>query len=117
MQAAFETAQETQGQPPSDNERLAGSKPKRSAGEDRRCLATGEVLPKDAMVRFALGPADDIVPDLAQDLPGRGLWVKADRGAIASAATKGLFSKAAKKPVKADPHLAELVSLCTVCAR
>lgn len=78
------------------------------AGE-RRCLATGETLIKDQMVRFVVGPSDQIVPDLAQNLPGRGLWVKADDAAITLAATKGLFAKAAKAPVKAAADLADQV--------
>jgi len=49
------------------------------------------------------------VPDLAEKLPGRGLWVSADRAAIDRAARKGLFSRAARRAVTADPALADLV--------
>ena len=76
---------------------------------ERRCLATGEVLPKEQMVRFVVGPNAEIVPDLEQDLPGRGLWVKADSEAISEAAKKGLFTKAAKTAAKASPDLAAQV--------
>lgn len=77
---------------------------------ERRCLVSGEVLPKDELIRFVVGPADAVVPDLAQNLPGRGLWVKADRDAITTAAKKGLFAKAAKAPAKADADLADQVA-------
>jgi len=77
---------------------------------ERRCLVTGDVLPKTDLCRFVVGPDQTIVPDLAENLPGRGLWVKAEREAITTAASKGLFSKAAKASVKADPALADQVA-------
>src|SRR5437870_12059149 len=45
----------------------------------RRCVVTRAVLPKAALVRFVVGPTGEIVPDVAARLPGRGLWVKAER--------------------------------------
>lgn len=48
-------------------------------------------------------------PDLAEKLPGRGIWVSADRAAIEKAAAKGLFSRAAKAQVKVPENLADLV--------
>jgi len=80
-----------------------------AASSTRTCLVTGEELPKDELIRFVVGPDNSIVPDLAQNLPGRGLWVKAAREPIAAAARKNLFSKAAKASVKADPNLADIV--------
>ncbi|MGH9201434.1 MAG: DUF448 domain-containing protein, partial [Vicinamibacterales bacterium] len=49
-----------------------------TAGPLRRCIVTREVLPKESLVRFVVGPAGDAVPDIAGKLPGRGLWVKAE---------------------------------------
>jgi len=71
----------------------------------RRCLATGAVLPKDELIRFAIGPDSTLYPDLAQNLPGRGLWVSATHAAISAAAKKNLFAKAAKTTVKVGPDL------------
>lgn len=76
---------------------------------ERRCIVTGEVQPKAGLIRFVAGPDGQVVPDLAEKLPGRGIWVSADRGAIQKAAAKGLFSRAAKAPVKAPENLAEMV--------
>ena len=64
MEAAYTSA------PPQD--------PVRYSDNERRCLVTGAVLPKADLIRFVVGPDDSIVPDLAQNLPGRGLWVTAD---------------------------------------
>ncbi|MBO9456502.1 RNA-binding protein [Paracoccus sp. R12_1] len=76
---------------------------------ERRCIATGEVQPKRGLIRFVAGPDGVIVADLAEKLPGRGIWVAADRAAIEKAAAKGLFSRAAKAQVKAPDGLVELV--------
>ncbi|GHG15758.1 RNA-binding protein [Paracoccus aerius] len=76
---------------------------------ERRCIVTGEVQPKAGLIRFVAGPDGQVVPDLAEKLPGRGIWVSADRAAIQKAAAKGLFSRAAKAPVKAPEDLAEMV--------
>ncbi|MCZ0962738.1 RNA-binding protein [Paracoccus benzoatiresistens] len=76
---------------------------------ERRCIVTGEVQPKHGLIRFVAGPDGSVVPDLAEKLPGRGIWVVADRAAIDKAAAKGLFSRAAKAPVRAPDGLADLV--------
>src|ERR1700722_18822072 len=81
----------------------------RSHTSERKCLVTGEVRPKDELIRFVAAPDHSITPDLAQNLPGRGLWVTADREAITTAARKNLFARAAKAQVKADPALADRV--------
>jgi predicted RNA-binding protein YlxR (DUF448 family) len=76
----------------------------------RRCIVTGEVKPKDALIRFAISPDNIVVPDVAGNLPGRGLWVTAWREAIDTAQQKNLFAKAAKAPVKAASGLADSVA-------
>lgn len=66
---------------------------------ERRCIATGETQPKAGMIRFVVGPDGSVVPDLLGKLPGRGIWVSADRAALEKATKKGLFSRAAKQQV------------------
>jgi hypothetical protein len=77
------------------------------SARERRCIVTGEVLPEARLLRFVVAPDATIVPDVEAKLPGRGLWVSAERAAIARAAAKNLFAKAAKMPVKADADLAD----------
>ena len=72
----------------------------------RRCIVTGEVLPEGRLVRFAVAPDGEVVPDVDAKLPGRGMWVRAERKAVEQAAAKGLFSRAAGEAVKADAGLA-----------
>jgi predicted RNA-binding protein YlxR (DUF448 family) len=76
---------------------------------ERRDIVTGEPGPEEALIRFVPGPDRQVVPDLARKLPGRGIWVHADRASIESASKKGLFARAAKAPLKAAPDLADLV--------
>jgi predicted RNA-binding protein YlxR (DUF448 family) len=60
----------------------------------RRCLVTGQSLPKDRLVRFVAAPDGTVVPDIANELPGRGAWVSANATAIAKAVAKGQLTKA-----------------------
>lgn len=76
---------------------------------ERRCFVTGDVQPKAGLVRFVVSPEGMVVPDLAGKLPGRGIWVTADRAAIETAVKKGLFSRAARMPVTVPEGLADLV--------
>ncbi len=76
---------------------------------ERRCLATGEIKPKAELIRFVLDPEGRVTPDLAERLPGRGLWVSASRDALQNAVAKNLFSKAAKTKAMASAELPDLV--------
>jgi len=80
-----------------------------ASGRERRCIVTGETLPDEKRVRFVVGPDSQIVPDIEETLPGRGIWVKAERAAVEKAVAKNLFSRAAKAEVKADAGLPDLV--------
>jgi len=80
-----------------------------TAAPQRRCLSTGEERPKDAMVRFVVAPDHAVVPDLAERLPGRGLWVTASREALAKAVSGKAFGRAARGDVNADLTLVDLV--------
>ena len=82
---------------------------KREEAPERRCIVTGETRPKAELIRFVAGPDGEVVPDLAGRLPGRGLWVTANRDALEKAMKKGLFSKAARMRLEAAPDLADRV--------
>jgi hypothetical protein len=79
------------------------------ANRERRDIVTGEVMDEARLIRFVAGPDSAVVPDLARKLPGRGLWVAADRASVEAAAKKGLFARAAKAKLQAPPDLANLV--------
>lgn len=86
-----------------------GRKKDREDGPERRCIATGEVQPKHGLIRFVVGPDGQIVPDLSEKLPGRGIWVSAERAALELAVKKNLFARAAKQTVTVPPDLVDLV--------
>ncbi len=67
---------------------------------ERRCIITGESDPATGMVRLVMGPEDILVPDLAERLPGRGLWISADGALIAAAAKDGRLIKGASRSLK-----------------
>ncbi len=81
----------------------------RVKASERKCIATGQVLSKSQLVRFVLGPNSVIYPDTENKLPGRGIWVKADRSAIMQAQKGQLFSRAAKQSAECLENLAEQV--------
>jgi len=56
-------------------------------GPLRTCIATGEEGAPERMIRFVVGPDGEVVPDLARRLPGRGMWVRAERAAVVIAVT------------------------------
>ncbi|WP_086463742.1 RNA-binding protein [Oceanibaculum nanhaiense] len=95
--------------PESEVESGAESERDERRATSRRCIATGEVLPKKRLIRFVVGPDNMLVPDLEERLPGRGLWVSADRAALDRAAAKGLFSRAARATVRIPDGLTDRV--------
>ena len=79
------------------------------AARERRDIVSGQVMDEGALVRFVAGPGGLVVPDLARKLPGRGLWVAADRASVDTAVKKGAFSRAAKAKLSAPADLADQV--------
>lgn len=86
-----------------------GVRPGRAAPE-RRCLVTGAVRPQGEMIRFVVAPEGRMLADLEAELPGRGVWLTARRDVLETACAKGLFAKAARRPVVAEPGLCEAVA-------
>ena len=86
-----------------------GASKDRTSGEERKCLATGEVQPKYRLIRFVVGPEGQVFADVMGKLPGRGMWVSADRDALELAVKKELFSRSAKQPVKIPENLVDEV--------
>jgi predicted RNA-binding protein YlxR (DUF448 family) len=61
------------------------------------------------LIRFVVGPDMSIVPDVLGKLPGRGIYVAADRAALEKAVKKRLFSRGAKAQVTVPEGLADEV--------
>lgn len=86
-----------------------GGREKDQDGPERKCIVSGQSQPKAGLIRFVVGPDAMVVPDILGRLPGRGIYVAAERAAIDKAAAKGLFSRAARQPVKAPEGLSDLI--------
>jgi predicted RNA-binding protein YlxR (DUF448 family) len=90
--------------------RAAGRTASPSGAETgRRCIVSGEVVPREQLIRFVVGPENKLFPDIAETLPGRGLWLRARRDVLNTALTRNLFARAARGPVAADAGLADQV--------
>lgn len=76
---------------------------------ERRDIVTGEVMEEAKLIRFVAGPEGVVYPDLAAKLPGRGMWVAADRASVTAAVKKNLFARSAKAKLTAAPDLPDLV--------
>jgi uncharacterized protein len=87
------------------NERLtsdiAGTPKARKVSEpERRCILSGEIGPRESLVRLAVSPAGLVLPDAQEKAPGRGAWIGASRAgleeALVSGKLKGALSRAFK---------------------
>jgi predicted RNA-binding protein YlxR (DUF448 family) len=81
--------------------------PHHGPGTERFCVVTRAVKPVEEMIRFVVGP-DGVVPDVKRKLPGRGLWVTADRKTLQDAVARKAFARGFKREVTVPPDLADL---------
>lgn len=81
-----------------------------SSREDARtCALTRKAMPKEAMIRFVVGPDNVVVPDIRARLPGRGVWIEATRQAISQAVRRKTFARSLKTGVTVSITLADEV--------
>lgn len=90
---------------------MAGNRSNSRAAADRqrRDIVTGRSFDEDQLIRFVAGPDGSVAPDLARKLPGRGLWVAANRASVETAVRKDLFSRTAGSKLAPPSDLAHLV--------
>jgi predicted RNA-binding protein YlxR (DUF448 family) len=77
------------------------------AAPRRSCIVTREVLSPNELIRFVLSPDGAVVADIRRILPGRGVWVTANRSRVAEAVRLRAFARAFKKPVEVAADLAD----------
>lgn len=78
---------------------------KSSTNRQRFCFVTRERDKPENLIRFVLSPDGDIVPDLTERLPGRGMWLKADKNVLHKAIESRLFSRAMQCQVRIPENL------------
>ena len=74
-------------------------------GDDRRarerlCIVTRLVRPVGTLIRLVPSPDGVLTPDLKRSLPGRGVWVTANRASVEEAIRKKAFARSLKRPVE-----------------
>lgn len=79
------------------------------AGPRRRCIVSREERAPDDLIRFVVDPAGAVVPDLGRKLPGRGVWVTADRASVVAAIKAKAFAKSLKRAVTVGDDLPQSV--------
>jgi predicted RNA-binding protein YlxR (DUF448 family) len=79
------------------------------SGPLRLCAVSRTQQPVERLIRFVLGPDGNIVPDLARNLPGRGVWVEATRHGVQAAVRQKAFARSLKQPVSLPEDLPDLV--------
>ena len=60
----------------------------------RKCIATGEQLPKSELLRIVKTPDNEVLVDLSGKQNGRGAYLKKSIEALEIAKTKGLLRRA-----------------------
>lgn len=71
----------------------------------RRCAVTRAKRPQGEFLRFVVDPEGVVAPDVANRLPGRGVWVTPDRAILARAIKQGRFRAGFKADVKTPDDL------------
>lgn len=69
----------------------------------RRCVLCGESFPRDELIRLAVSPDGEVLPDAQAKAPGRGAWIAPDRAALETALRDGHLKKALLRAFKGGP--------------
>ncbi|WP_209348304.1 DUF448 domain-containing protein [Pontixanthobacter sp. CEM42] len=89
----------------SDISEAASGRGHKASAPERRCILSGEVSPKDGLIRLAISPAkedgiSDVLPDPLARAPGRGAWLGVTRAeledALAAGKLRGALARAFK---------------------
>jgi predicted RNA-binding protein YlxR (DUF448 family) len=65
----------------------------------RTCIVERARKERPFLLRFVLSPQGNAVPDIKGNLPGRGVWVTAQKEIVAEAVRRRAFQTAFRKPV------------------
>ena len=79
------------------------------AARERTCIVTRQVKPERDLIRFVSAPDGTAAPDLRRRLPGRGVWITADRDHVATAVRKGMLAKMLGGDTTVGPEIADQV--------
>ena len=75
----------------------------------RKCIASGNLLKKEQLLRFVALPDGFVVPDFKKKLAGKGVYVSVSKTLLCKAINGNLFAKSLKKKVKPAINLESMV--------
>ena len=75
------------------------------------CIVTKNAFLRTEMLRFVVSPMQEVVFDVDERLPGRGMWVSSDKDILQTAIRKKIFNKSAGMAVKIPADLTDIVSV------
>ena len=75
----------------------------RKSEPERRCILSGEHGSRAALVRLAVSPDGDVLPDVHAKAPGRGAWIGVSRAELEAALAKGRLKGALARAFKGAP--------------
>ncbi|MCY4238163.1 MAG: DUF448 domain-containing protein [Rhodospirillaceae bacterium] len=70
-------------------------------------MVTRRSGPRTDLIRFVVAPDSTLTPDLAENLPGRGLWVLASRAVVETCGLEKVVSRAARRKLSVPDRLAD----------
>lgn len=91
--------------PPNDTPVVASPSPdaREETLPERTCILTRQTAPRAALIRLALSPDGQVLPDVRAKAPGRGAWIGVDRAALEQAIAKGKLKGALARAYKGAP--------------
>ena len=69
---------------------------------ERRCILSGERTDPDSLIRLAIGPDGQVLPDVRGKAPGRGAWLGVPRADLEKALANGKFRGALARAFKGE---------------
>jgi predicted RNA-binding protein YlxR (DUF448 family) len=69
-------------------------------GPERRCILSGEHEAREGLIRLAISPDGDVLPDVLARAPGRGAWIGVTRSELETAIAKGKLKGALTRAFK-----------------
>ena len=70
---------------------------------ERKCILTGRHGERDELIRLAISPDGDVLPDPRARAPGRGAWLGVSRAELETAMEKGKLKGALARAFKSAP--------------
>lgn len=68
----------------------------------RRCILSGDREQRGELIRLALGPEGQVLPDIRAKAPGRGAWIGVNRAELDAANAKGKLRGALARAFKSN---------------